>query len=89
MSDLTQWLELKALGFTDAGAAGTQGNFKMESSGFPQRLQGDHSVGYAKSIEYTAAADRGELDQSFKGGAGYGLCQWGGGSRKYALLLLY
>lgn len=78
---------LKSYGFSKAGMLGILANMKAESNLCSFRVQGDHSKDYMISRAFTEAADRGEKEDSFKTGGGYGLCQWGGG-RKYGLLKL-
>lgn len=68
-------------GFSPAGAAGIIGNMENESGLFPQRVQGDYSKGYSRSISYTQQVDSGAIGKrSFThggpGGGGYGLVQF-------------
>ncbi len=90
MSKKTIWEYLKAKGFSDVACAAIMGNMEAESNCVSCRLQGDFSAGYAKSKEYTAKVDKGEVlrhDFVYRGpgGGGYGLCQWTYWSRKAGL----
>ena len=90
MSKKTIWEYLKAKGFSDAATAAIMGNMEAESNCIAVRLQGDFTAGFARSNEYTAKVDSGEISReqfvyNGPGGGGYGLCQWTYWSRKAGL----
>lgn len=90
MSIQTIWALLKGKGFSDKAAAVIMGQMDAESSCAANRLQGDFGAGFARSAEYTAQVDAGQIsryDFAHKGpgGGGYGLCQWTYWSRKEGL----
>lgn len=90
MSKETMWTLLKKKGFSDLAAATIMGHMVAESGCCAYRLQGDFSVGYAKSVSYTQQVDSGAISRYefiHKGpnGGGYGACQWTFPSRKEGL----
>ena len=90
MSKKTIWEYLKAKGFSDIAVAAIMGNMEAESNCIAVRLQGDFAAGFARSNEYTAKVDSGEISRDQfvyhgPGGGGYGLCQWTYWSRKAGL----
>jgi hypothetical protein len=90
MSKKTIWEYLKARGFSDVAAAAIMGNMEAESNCVSIRLQGDFSVDYQKSKDYTERVDSGIIGKrdfvyNGPGGGGYGLCQWTYWSRKDGL----
>ena len=90
MSKKTIWEFLKAKGFSDVATAAIMGNMEAESNCVAVRLQGDFTAGFARSNEYTAKVDSGEISReqfvyNGPGGGGYGLCQWTYWSRKAGL----
>ena len=71
-------------------AATIMGHMVAESGCCAYRLQGDFSVGHAKSVSYTQQVDSGaisryEFVQKGPNGGGYGACQWTFPSRKEGL----
>ena len=90
MSKKTIWEYLKPKGFSDVATAAIMGNMEAESNCVAVRLQGDFTAGFARSNEYTAKVDSGEISReqfvyNGPGGGGYGLCQWTYWSRKAGL----
>lgn len=80
----------RAAGMTHAGALAMLGNAQCESGLIPYRVQGDFTVDYAASKEYTAMVDDGKITRTMfiysgPGGGGYGLFQWTFWSRKVSL----
>ena len=72
-------------GLTKEGTAGLMGNLEQESGNHAIRLQGDMAPPYAKSQEYTQAADSG-TNNFTSDSKGYGLAQWTSSGRKEGLL---
>ena len=90
MSKQTIWQFLKHKGFSDIAAAALMGNMEAESNCVSNRLQGDFTSGFKRSIDYTAQVDAGKISRhefihDGPGGGGYGLCQWTLFSRKAGL----
>ncbi len=81
MSKQRVWHYLKHKGFSDIAAAALMGNMEAESNCVSNRLQGDFTKGFKRSIDYTAQVDAGNISRhefiyDGPGGGGYGLCQW-------------
>ena len=81
MSKETIWNYLKHKGFSDIAAAALMGNMEAESNCVSNRLQGDFTNGFKRSVDYTAQVDAGNISRhefiyDGPGGGGYGLCQW-------------
>ena len=90
MSKETIWRYLKHKGFSDVAAAALMGNMEAESNCVSNRLQGDFTSGFKRSIDYTARVDAGSISRhefiyDDPGGGGYGLCQWTYPPRKAGL----
>ncbi|MBQ3372288.1 MAG: hypothetical protein IJG40_04035 [Oscillospiraceae bacterium] len=90
MSKQSIWNFLKHKGFSDIAAAALMGNMEAESNCVSNRLQGDFTNGFKRSIEYTAQVDAGNISRhefiyDGPGGGGYGLCQWTYHPRKAGL----
>ena len=90
MSAQTIYDRFRAAGMTHAGALAMLGNAQCESGLIPFRVQGDFTADYARSREYTAMVDNGEITRTMfiysgPGGGGYGLFQWTFWSRKVGL----
>lgn len=80
----------RAAGMTHAGALAMLGNAQCESGLIPYRVQGDFTVDYAASKEYTAMVDDGKITRTMfiysgPGGGGYGMFQWTFWPRKVSL----
>lgn len=76
------------------GVAGLMGNLAAESGLIPYRVQGDNTVPYTYSQEYTAQVDAGTISENdfvYNGpnGGGYGLAQWTYYTRKQGLYDLW
>jgi hypothetical protein len=71
----------------EIGVAGLMGNLVAESGLIPYRIEGDFSVGYVNSINYTAQVDSGVITESafVNSYTGYGLAQWTYWNRKQNL----
>lgn len=69
------------------GVAGLMGNLQAESGLVSYRLQGDFTLDYTKSVDYTNKVNSGEItrDQFINDAKGYGLAQWTYYTRKEAL----
>lgn len=76
--------KLVVAGMTEEGCAGLMGNLQSESGILPNRLQGDFTTGYYKSINYTNGVNNGTISrtQFTTDSKGYGLAQWTFSSRK-------
>ncbi len=90
MSKQRVWHYLKHKGFSDIAAAALMGNMEAESNCVSNRLQGDFTKGFKRSIDYTAQVDAGNISRhefiyDGPGGGGYGLCQWTYPPRKAGL----
>ena len=90
MSKQTIWQFLKHKGFSSEAAAAILGNMEAESNCVANRLQGDFTKGFKRSIDYTAQVDAGNISRhefihNGPGGGGYGLCQWTYPPRKAGL----
>ena len=90
MSKETIWRYLKHKGFSDVAAAALMGNMEAESNCVSNRLQGDFTNGFKRSVDYTAQVDAGNISRhefiyDGPGGGGYGLCQWTYPPRKAGL----
>ena len=90
MSKETIWHFLKHKGFSGEAAAAILGNMEAESNCVANRLQGDFTNGFKRSIDYTARVDAGSISRhefihNGPGGGGYGLCQWTFPTRKAGL----
>ena len=90
MSKENIWHYLKHKGFSDIAAAAFMGNMEAESNCVSNRLQGDFTTGFKRSINYTAQVDAGNISRhefiyDGPGGGGYGLCQWTYPPRKAGL----
>ena len=90
MSKQRVWHYLKHKGFSDIAAAALMGNMEAESNCVSNRLQGDFTKGFKRSIDYTAQVDAGNISghefiYDGPGGGGYGLCQWTYPPRKAGL----
>ena len=90
MSKQTIWEFLKSKGFSNVAAAALMGNMEAESNCVPNRLQGDFTTGFTRSVEYTKKVDNGEISRhdfihNSPGGGGYGLMQWTYPTRKAGL----
>ena len=87
MSEATIYRKLIDAGLTPEGACALMGNMECESNLVSYRVQGDFSVGYQKSKDYTLQIDNNAFsEEDFvnkgPGGGGYGLCQWTYPARK-------
>lgn len=81
LTEMEIYAECKALGMTDAGAAGATANILEESGGKSNNLQNSYNdVFHITDEEYTRQIDAGT--RSFIDQAGYGYCQWTAGDRK-------
>ena len=90
MSKETIWHFLKHKGFSSEAAAAILGNMEAESNCVANRLQGDFTNGFKRSIDYTARVDAGSISRhefihNGPVGGGYGLCQWTFPTRKAGL----
>ncbi len=90
MDKKTIWEFLKSKGFSNVAAAALMGNMEAESNCVPNRLQGDFTSGFERSVEYTKKVDNGEISRhdfihNGPGGDGYGLMQWTYPTRKAGL----
>ena len=90
MSKQTIWEYLKNKGFSNTAAAALMGNMEAESNCVPNRLQGDFTSGFERSVEYTKKVDNGDISRhdfihNGPGGGGYGLMQWTYPTRKAGL----
>lgn len=72
------WKTLYGYLGNEIGAAAFMGNMWGESNLVPYRKQGDYTAGFAPSIAYTDAIDKGTYTKSqfMNDGIGYGLAQW-------------
>lgn len=81
LTEMEIYAECKALGMTDAGAAGATANILEESGGKSNNLQNSYNdVFHITDEEYTRQIDAGT--RNFIDQAGYGYCQWTAGDRK-------
>lgn len=81
------WSYLVEVIGNEFGVAGLMGNLQAESGLLPYRLQGDFTVDYVKSTEYTKKVNSGKIskDEFIGDKKGYGLAQWTFSSRKKGL----
>ena len=81
------WDSLKSQINNEYGVAGLMGNLLAESGLLPYRLQGDFTVGYTISQQYTSDVDNDVITETsfVNDEQGYGLAQWTYFSRKQAL----
>lgn len=88
MSAQTIYTRLTAGGLSHAGALGVMGNLQAESGLESCRLQGDYELSRAKSKEYAAKVDSGEISEHIfmYDAQGWGLAQWTLFTRKRSLL---
>ena len=63
MSKETIWNYLKHKGFSDIAAAALMGNMEAESNCVSNRLQGDFTNGFKRSVDYTAQVDAGNISR--------------------------
>ena len=81
LTEMEIYAECKALGMTDAGAAGATANILEESGGKSNNLQNSYNdVFHITDEEYTRQIDAGT--RNFIDQAGYGYCQWTAVDRK-------